>query len=91
MSERDLYEEIARVAYDLWEKTGCIHGCDIEHWCQAEQIVIARIMPAEEESQKVEESQKKVASRKKTPAKTGTRGSGTAKKTRKPSKAAKKA
>ena len=85
MSERDLYEEIARVAYDLWERTGCIHGCDIEHWCQAEQIVIARIMPAEEESQK------KVAAPKKTPAKTGTRGSGTAKKARKPSKTAKKA
>jgi hypothetical protein len=29
-------EEIARRAYELWQRNGCPHGRDVEHWCQAE-------------------------------------------------------
>ena len=38
----DLNEEIARVAYELFERDGRQHGKDKEHWSQAEEIVRAR-------------------------------------------------
>jgi hypothetical protein len=43
VSEKNLYDEIARVAYELYEKCGCIHGHDIEHWFEAERLVITRL------------------------------------------------
>lgn len=85
MSERDLFEEIARIAYELWEREGYIHGRDIEHWCEAEHIVITRIHPIEEEKPK------KAKTPRKTPTKTVTRAAGAATKTRKSSGSPKKA
>jgi len=38
----NLYEEIAKVAYELYEKSGCIQGRDVENWANAERIVLAR-------------------------------------------------
>jgi hypothetical protein len=35
----DLYNEIARVAYDLWEKRGRTEGTECEDWYKAETIV----------------------------------------------------
>jgi hypothetical protein len=29
-------EEIARRAYELWQRNGCQSGRDVEYWCQAE-------------------------------------------------------
>jgi hypothetical protein len=29
------HEQIAAIAYDIWLKEGCPHGCDVEHWQQA--------------------------------------------------------
>lgn len=52
MSERDLFDEIARIAYELWERDGCIHGRDIEHWCTAEHVVISQLVPVDEEKPK---------------------------------------
>lgn len=34
--------EIAKVAYELWEKGGCIPGKDLENWLEAERIVMSR-------------------------------------------------
>ena len=34
--------EIAKAAYDLWEKGGCIPGKDLENWLEAERIVMTR-------------------------------------------------
>src|SRR3972149_6107118 len=34
--------EIAKVAYDLWEKEGRIPGRDFENWLEAERIVMTR-------------------------------------------------
>lgn len=39
---RELSEEIAKVAYDLYEKRGCVHGYDFEDWIEAEKIVMQR-------------------------------------------------
>jgi hypothetical protein len=56
----DLYNEIAKVAYELYEKNGYIQSRDLDHWIEAEKIVMARL--AEEEKKKEE---KKIKSEKK--------------------------
>jgi hypothetical protein len=38
----NLHEEIAVVAYVLYEARGCVHGCDLDEWLEAERIVLAR-------------------------------------------------
>jgi hypothetical protein len=37
-----LHDEIAKAAYELYEKSGRIHGRDLENWINAERIVMAR-------------------------------------------------
>jgi hypothetical protein len=34
-----LQDAIARVAYELYVKGGCLQGRDLEYWCEAERIV----------------------------------------------------
>jgi hypothetical protein len=38
----NLHEEIARVAYELYKKSGCIEGRDAVNWLDAERIVLTR-------------------------------------------------
>jgi hypothetical protein len=38
------HKEIQRLAYDLFEKSGKVHGREIEHWLEAERIIRAREM-----------------------------------------------
>ena len=40
------HEEIARVAYALWEERGCTHGAHDEDWLRAEQQLRAGNQPA---------------------------------------------
>ncbi len=40
---KNFYDEVARVAYELYEKRGRIHGHDLEDWLQAETIVKNRL------------------------------------------------
>ena len=35
-------QEVARVAYELYEQGGCMHGHDVENWFKAEEIVKQR-------------------------------------------------
>jgi hypothetical protein len=49
----DLQEEIRRVAYELYEKSGRIRGRELENWTAAEKIVMARYAQ-KEKSRKVE-------------------------------------
>ncbi len=42
MNERNLYDETARVAYELHERRGKIHGYDLADWLEAERIVLER-------------------------------------------------
>jgi len=37
-----LHDEISKLAYELYEKSGRPEGRDLENWCEAERIVIAR-------------------------------------------------
>lgn len=41
-NHENIGHEIAKVAYELWEKGGCIPGRDMENWLEAERIVTAR-------------------------------------------------
>ncbi|OPY62207.1 MAG: hypothetical protein A4E57_04035 [Syntrophorhabdaceae bacterium PtaU1.Bin034] len=64
----DLNEEIAKVAYELFEKNGRQHGKDQEHWLEAEKIIKARYAGQE----KAETEKKKRASgTRKSPAEKG--------------------
>jgi hypothetical protein len=38
----NLREEIEKVAYELYEKSGRISGRDVENWIEAEKVVMAR-------------------------------------------------
>ena len=42
MNERNLYDETAKVAYELHEKRGKINGYDLVDWLEAERIVLER-------------------------------------------------
>lgn len=35
-------EEVTQVAYELFERRGCVPGHDVEDWLEAERIVRAR-------------------------------------------------
>jgi len=38
----NLRDEIAEVAYELFESRGCVAGCDLDDWLSAERIVLSR-------------------------------------------------
>jgi hypothetical protein len=42
MDKKNIYEESARVAHNLYEKRGRVHGYDLEDWLEAEKIVLER-------------------------------------------------
>lgn len=46
--DRELFDEIARVAYQLWEKEGRVEGKDLEHWRAAEIMVATRLKEGSE-------------------------------------------
>jgi hypothetical protein len=37
-----MHDEIAAVAHGLYEKSGRVHGRDMQNWLEAEKIVLAR-------------------------------------------------
>lgn len=39
----NIYDEIAKVAYEIWVKKGMPDGNDLENWFEAEQIVYASL------------------------------------------------
>jgi len=38
-----MHEEIAKKAYELFEKSGGVHGRDRENWLEAEKTVLGRM------------------------------------------------
>ncbi len=42
VKNKNPYDEIVRIAYDLYEKRGRVHGYDLEDWLAAERIVLER-------------------------------------------------
>lgn len=41
-TKKNFHDEIVRVAYELYEKRGMVHGHDLEDWLEAERIVLER-------------------------------------------------
>lgn len=61
----NLHDEIAKVAYELYEKSGRISGRDVENWIEAEKVVMARakkvaIAAVKQVGEKVEAAAQKV-------------------------------
>jgi hypothetical protein len=52
----NLHDEIAEVAYELYEARGCISGRDLDDWLDAERIVLARHAGQEIEEPEEEDS-----------------------------------
>jgi hypothetical protein len=65
-----LYDEIARVAYDLYEKSGRIPGRDEQNWIEAEKIVRARHAVKETGDPESAKAEKKTVTETKAPTKT---------------------
>ena len=42
INREKLEEEIRQVAYELYVKSGCIPGRDLDNWLEAERIVLAK-------------------------------------------------
>ncbi len=40
--QKNVHDEIAQVAYELFEKRGWVHGHELQDWLDAERIVAAR-------------------------------------------------
>jgi hypothetical protein len=55
----DLHEEISKVAYELYEKSGRVKGRDLKNWLEAEKIVTARYKKQEKLEAKSSSSLKK--------------------------------
>ncbi len=65
----DLYEEIAKLAYEMFEREGMVHGKHLDHWFEAERIVISKYKEQEiMVEQKQEENKEAVAPKKRKPA-----------------------
>jgi hypothetical protein len=58
------FDEIARVARELYEKSGKIEGRDLDNWLEAERIVMERYK--EQENLETETSSSKKGAKKKT-------------------------
>jgi hypothetical protein len=62
----DYYDEIARVAYDIFEREGMVHGRHVDHWIEAEIIVTTRYKDADKNGQndgEVSKPKKKAATK----------------------------
>ena len=65
---RNFYDEVAKVAYDLYEKRGRIHGQDMEDWFKAEMIVKKRYEKGiEREAKLVKPADRKISAEKTKP------------------------
>ncbi len=40
--QKNVHDEVAQVAYELFEKRGRVHGHELQDWLDAERIVSAR-------------------------------------------------
>lgn len=43
LDDQQVRHRIAQKAYELYERRGCSHGCDLDDWLEAEQLVVAEI------------------------------------------------
>lgn len=58
----DLHDEIASIAYELFESRGCTHGCDLDDWLNAEGIVLGMHLGQDMEEPEEENGSEELAS-----------------------------
>lgn len=51
--KKKFHDEITKVAYELFENSGRLYGCEIENWLEAEKIVMERHAKLIEEDAKL--------------------------------------
>jgi len=68
--QKNIHDEIAKVAYELFEKSGWIYGYELEHWLAAEKIVMERHAREVEQNSNVIGAKKEKKASGKTKAKT---------------------
>lgn len=61
--ESALYDEIARVAYSMYEKRGYGHGSDMQDWIEAERLVMKKSSKNMESESKSKPQQSRSLSR----------------------------
>ncbi len=52
MARKDLYSEIAKIAYEIYVQRGCVHGNDIDQWLEAERLVLSNHVPKPKKNDK---------------------------------------
>ncbi len=62
----NLHDEIAKVAHELYEKSGRVPGRDLENWLEAEKIVMARYKEQKKASSRAKKTETKKTEAKKT-------------------------
>jgi hypothetical protein len=70
---QDLHNEIAKIAYDLYQKEGCPEGRELIHWFQAEKIVKERHQAGPEETSGRTAEPERRADKKATKSRSGSR------------------
>ena len=66
--KNNYFDEIAKVAYELFENSGRMYGCELENWLAAEKIVMERhSREREEDANSTGSTKKKKASGKPEP------------------------
>lgn len=66
--KNNFFDEIAKVAYELFENSGRMYGCELENWLAAEKIVMERYSrEREEDANSTGSTKKKKASGKPEP------------------------
>lgn len=59
-----LKHRVAKKAYEIYERRGCCHGCDLDDWLEAERLVLAEMGPQTDELE-TQRRQKRPPKRKK--------------------------
>jgi hypothetical protein len=57
------HKEIQKLAYDIFEKSGRVHGRELDHWFEAEQIIKAHEVGIHAADIKAVESKERVVER----------------------------
>lgn len=86
MDRARIEEEIRQVAYEIYVKSGCIEGRDLDNWLEAKRIVYERYGLTEDPESPIEEQVETKRRRRRTCKTESTDKSETEKKTRKGTK-----
>ena len=58
-----MYDQIAKVAYSIYEKNGKVEGRDLDNWLEAEKIVLGQEHKRQGKISEIPANNKKVAKR----------------------------